>query len=255
MKALIVDGEDLYRLSLREVVALSGTFTEVVDAGSEHDFLTKTANLETLDLVILHPETLANDGQNCLKLVRRLYPNAPIILIAGQDSAAQVIRSQAHPASVTLQVGRQVRIPKLVELIRQALQLPHDSRLQLASQSLRANLSNEFAALEQSETVSDKAAVRTKENLTRLSARQRQILAMAADGLPNKAIAENLVIAEGTVKAHMHAIFKVMEVSNRTQAVIRYRQISQGSAAVSPLFPNKHASNNIGIRPRTGTDG
>ena len=62
-----------------------------------------------------------------------------------------------------------------------------------------------------------------------LSYRQKQILSMAADGLPNKEIAARLSIAEGTVKAHMHAIFKVLGVSNRTQAVIRYGAVGNAN--------------------------
>jgi DNA-binding NarL/FixJ family response regulator len=68
-------------------------------------------------------------------------------------------------------------------------------------------------------------------DLSRLSFRQKQILAMAADGLPNKEIAARLGIAEGTVKAHMHAIFKVLDVSNRTQAVIKYSAINRVTPA------------------------
>ena len=71
-------------------------------------------------------------------------------------------------------------------------------------------------------------------DLGRLSYRQKQILSMAADGLPNKEIAARLSIAEGTVKAHMHAIFKVLGVSNRTQAVIRYGAAGNASPKHAP---------------------
>ena len=60
-----------------------------------------------------------------------------------------------------------------------------------------------------------------------LSRRQREIINMVADGLANKEIAARLGIAEGTVKAHMHAVFKALGVTNRTQAVVLYNRLRQ----------------------------
>ena len=53
----------------------------------------------------------------------------------------------------------------------------------------------------------------------KLSSRQLEILRLVAQGLSNKATANTLFIAEGTVKQHMNTIFKIMNVKNRTAAV------------------------------------
>lgn len=55
--------------------------------------------------------------------------------------------------------------------------------------------------------------------LDQLSNRQREVLSRALKGNLNKVIADELNIAEGTVKAHLSAAFKVLEVKNRTEAV------------------------------------
>jgi DNA-binding NarL/FixJ family response regulator len=52
-----------------------------------------------------------------------------------------------------------------------------------------------------------------------LSRRQTAILLCAIGGQPNKVIASDFGIAEGTVKAHLSAAFKVLGVHNRTEAV------------------------------------
>jgi DNA-binding NarL/FixJ family response regulator len=52
-----------------------------------------------------------------------------------------------------------------------------------------------------------------------LSKRQLEVLARAVQGKPNKVIARELYIAEGTVKAHLSAAFQALGVSNRTEAV------------------------------------
>jgi DNA-binding NarL/FixJ family response regulator len=54
-----------------------------------------------------------------------------------------------------------------------------------------------------------------------LSARQRQVLALAIQGLPNKTIASELQIAEGTVKVHLSMVYRALGVKNRVGALCR----------------------------------
>jgi DNA-binding NarL/FixJ family response regulator len=60
-----------------------------------------------------------------------------------------------------------------------------------------------------------------------LSPRQREVLTALCAGKPNKQIAYELGLSEGTVKIHMTAVFKSFGVRNRTQAVI----VAQGRAS------------------------
>ena len=55
----------------------------------------------------------------------------------------------------------------------------------------------------------------------RLTQRQREVLALIADGHPNKIIADKLAISEQTVKIHTNQIFRELKVFNRTQAVLK----------------------------------
>jgi len=54
----------------------------------------------------------------------------------------------------------------------------------------------------------------------RLSDRERQVLALVVEGLPNKSIARKLGISERTVKAHLTRIFEQLGVADRTQAAL-----------------------------------
>ena len=58
------------------------------------------------------------------------------------------------------------------------------------------------------------------ERFEALTAREKEVLKMAAKGANNKEIAEKLVLSEVTVKSHMNSIFKKLKVTNRTQAVL-----------------------------------
>jgi DNA-binding NarL/FixJ family response regulator len=53
-----------------------------------------------------------------------------------------------------------------------------------------------------------------------LTPREREVLAMVAEGLPNKLIARRLEISEKTVKAHLTRIYERLGVSDRTQAAL-----------------------------------
>ena len=56
-----------------------------------------------------------------------------------------------------------------------------------------------------------------------LTERQAQVLRLMAEGKPNKAICRELSIEEGTVKAHIATIFRVLDVNNRTEAATAAR--------------------------------
>ncbi|MBV8369555.1 MAG: response regulator transcription factor [Candidatus Eremiobacteraeota bacterium] len=62
-------------------------------------------------------------------------------------------------------------------------------------------------------------AVRVAAPVEPLTERERQVLAMLADGRSNRRIAERLAISENTVKAHVAAIFAKLGATTRTEAV------------------------------------
>lgn len=57
-----------------------------------------------------------------------------------------------------------------------------------------------------------------------LTVREQEVLQLIAGGLSNKAIAEKLVLAEGTVKLHLHRIYSKLQVSGRIQAIQKANQ-------------------------------
>ncbi|MCW3040366.1 MAG: response regulator containing a CheY-like receiver domain and an DNA-binding domain [Solirubrobacterales bacterium] len=58
-----------------------------------------------------------------------------------------------------------------------------------------------------------------------LSAREREVLELVASGATNTAVAEQLVISQGTVKSHVKRILRKLHVANRAEAVARYLQL------------------------------
>ncbi len=62
-----------------------------------------------------------------------------------------------------------------------------------------------------------------------LSARQREILDLVSEGLTNAQIAKRLFLTESTVKQHLRSAYKVLGVSNRTEAVRLIRNDSEAT--------------------------
>ena len=74
------------------------------------------------------------------------------------------------------------------------------------------------------------AARAAEQNDPELTPRELEVLALLADGLPNKLIARRLEISEKTVKAHLTNIFQRIGVTDRTQAALwAHRHMSSRS--------------------------
>jgi two-component system nitrate/nitrite response regulator NarL len=61
--------------------------------------------------------------------------------------------------------------------------------------------------------------VRTRQ-VEPLTTRERQIVRVMAEGLTNKEIGRRLMLAEGTVKVHLHHIYRKLGISNRTALAV-----------------------------------
>jgi len=60
----------------------------------------------------------------------------------------------------------------------------------------------------------------TKQFSSRLTPREEQVMAVASRGAPSKTIARDLGLAEGTVKMHLHHIYRKLGVRNRSALII-----------------------------------
>ena len=61
---------------------------------------------------------------------------------------------------------------------------------------------------------------------TTLTRREKDVLLLVTQGESNKSIADKLVLSEVTVKSHLNSIFKKLNVTNRTQAVLAAMQLN-----------------------------
>lgn len=90
----------------------------------------------------------------------------------------------------------------------------------------------------------DQAAARDQRNIaiaesgpSLLTDRERQIMTLVSDGLSNKEIARRLNIADGTIKVHLHHIFRKLEISNRTVLAALALSLNDNMSLVPQIIP------------------
>jgi DNA-binding NarL/FixJ family response regulator len=89
--------------------------------------------------------------------------------------------------------------------------------------------------------ITEQALLKGKRNLkrlTRMTEREKEIIALIADGMSNKQIASNLNIATFTVKSHVHNILEKLELHSRLQ-IARYSRDEETSKPRSDLLTQK----------------
>ena len=85
-------------------------------------------------------------------------------------------------------------------------------------------------------TFADTPTIPTSEDTEKLSERELEILALVAEGCPNKQIASRLSISSGTVRTHLVHIYEKLHVHCRTEAAAKYlRTNPMGSAKQKQL--------------------
>ena len=209
MRILIVDDNPLFAQGLRLLIeqALVG-----VDVACEHDGAGALRQVErcqpSLILLDWHLEAEPR-GSALIVALREVAPRARLVVVSGAADVALVdealgagaagfIPKASTPkdmvrAVVHLTAGGVV----LPALGHPGHALPESAGRAMGPPTLRA-LGDAFPAL---------------------TPRQQQVLGALARGLSNKAIARELDLAEGTVKQHVHAIYRTMGVDSRTEAL------------------------------------
>jgi len=204
---LIADDHPLFRSALKESVQQALKSVNVIEVDTVTELQVVAAEYPESDLVLLDLLMPDAKGFSGLAVMRGQFPSLPVVVISALESLDVIQRSFAHGASGF--------IPKSASLstITQAIRSVLDGQIWAPPgyQAIRSDLPRETVDF------SDRLAI--------LTPKQFQVLGMICEGLLNKQIAYELGISEATIKAHSSALFKKLDVSNRTQLVIAMQQL------------------------------
>jgi DNA-binding NarL/FixJ family response regulator len=201
VKVLIADDHPLVRDALgRTVRELDGAVQvhEAADLGA----LLQLAAEGGADLALVDLNMPGMDGVQGLRRLREAAPTLPIVVASGQEDPATI--------RAVLAAGAVGFIPKSErsEVLLAALRL-----VQSGGTYVPARMLDPAAALPHDLTSAD------------LTPRQLDVLQCLLRGEPNKQIARELGLTEGTVKIHIAAILRALHARNRTEAVVRARSL------------------------------
>ncbi|MDP2714583.1 response regulator transcription factor [Rheinheimera sp.] len=209
MIALIADDHPLFRVALSQACAnILGSDALLLQAQSMQQLWPLLRQHPDTNFIFLDLRMPGSDGFTGLSALRTEYPDVPVIMVSAEEDP--VIIKQA------LTLGAAAYIPKSapLELLSEAIAavLNGDSWLPPA---LEADVRNAKALID------DDFAGR----LEQLTPQQFRVLKMIADGLLNKQIAYEMKVQETTIKQHVSAILRKLNVNNRTLAGILFEKL------------------------------
>ncbi|MBI5786139.1 MAG: response regulator transcription factor [Rhodocyclales bacterium] len=201
LKLLVIEDHALVREGLLQ--ALKSLDTEVVTLGAadaEAGLEVLAAN-EDVDLVLLDLMLPGTSGMALLGVLRKRFPAMPVVVISALDDADTVARAMRQGASGFV---------------------PKSSSTATMVQALRDVLAGEVWLPPRLRDPSARGSGRGRDVAERygLTPAQMRVLELLIQGKTNRQIAELLEVTEGTVKIHVSAIFKAMNVTNRSQALL-----------------------------------
>ncbi len=211
IRVLLVDDQRLMRDGLRTLIELE---TDLDVAGEAEDGLQAVTAYRDLgpDIVLMDVRMPNLNGVEATRRIKADWPEANILILTTFDDDEYIFEGLRAGASGYLL--KDVSGKELAEAIRTVA-----NGGTLIAPSVARKVVSEFARLkpapkEISETLPDP-----------LSEREIEILKVVAQGHTNKEIADQLYLAEGTVKNYVTSILQKIGARDRTQAAIRAREL------------------------------
>ena len=209
MRLLVVDDHELFRKGLMLLFNELDESVHFFQAESSKQGISLCRDTE-VDLVLLDLHMPGENGMDCFGALREIS-SAPIVMLSSEDDPG-IIRQ-------AIEKGAAGFIPKSSspEVLIAALRLILAGGTYLPPNVLNLDVGSihhpgpGHVCLE--------AGNPNLGPINHLSERQREVLLGAVQGKPNKVIARQLSLSEGTVKAHLSSAYRALGVSNRTEAV------------------------------------
>jgi DNA-binding NarL/FixJ family response regulator len=207
MKLLIVDDHPVLREGLAALLRQTGPGTSIVQAESAPMALGLLDQHPDLDIVVLDLMMPGMGGMAAIAEFGRKRPDLPVIVLSSSEDP--------HEARRALTLGALGYVPKSAgqHTLISAIELVMKGEVYIPP--LILSESTRRPGSQQAGNGGGSSA---------LTGRQLEILRRLSAGQPNKIIAYELELSEKTVKAHITAIFKALNVVNRMQAAAAGRE-------------------------------
>lgn len=212
MRVLIVDDHPALRFALRVKIEQIEPEVTIVEADCRVQACAQAS--QPFDLILLDlglPDCAPGDSLSALRDVLAAFPETPVLIVSASESR-ETIWSAVRAGAVGF-------FPKSYrhELLMDALTCALQRKLYLPEYEVRTP--------PPAATASEVDAVSTpdgklRDALRELTGRQVEVALLAAANKPYKVIARELGIEEGTVKAHMNAVYAALQLPTRNRTAL-----------------------------------
>jgi two-component system nitrate/nitrite response regulator NarL len=202
MRVLLIDDHALFRFGLQELLERRGI--EVIAVGDAAVGLQRVIETRP-DVVLLDMRMPRLSGLDLLRQLRESRQTMPIAMLTTSAEERDVIDS--------LQSGAQGYLLKDME---------PDALIAALGEIVRGRtvIAPELAIVLARAVQGEARVAQTDSGIADLTPREQEILCHLAEGQSNKSIARRLGIADGTVKLHVKAILRKLEVHSRVEAAV-----------------------------------
>ena len=201
IRVLIADDHPLARAGLQQLLGALDDIAVIGAAAGGEDALRLAAEHQP-DVVLMDLEMPGTDGVEATRELRRRQPAAAVVVLTSFSDRERILA--ALDAGAVGYLLKDADADELAHAIRAAT----EGDAPLHPRAARA-------LLDQRER---------HRSGPQLTEREEEVLALVAEGLPNKLIARRLAISERTVKGHLTHIFERIGVTDRTQAALWARE-------------------------------
>jgi two-component system nitrate/nitrite response regulator NarL len=205
-KVLLIDDHTLFRAGLEDLLTRRGI--QVVAAVGNGDEGLAAVNQLNPDIVLLDMRMPNMDGLQVLRLLRKHAPSLRVVMLTTSSNEADLVEALRSGARGYLL--KDMEPDELVVALREILAGKTVVAPELAPVLARVVQGGDSRSTE------DKAT----NPFIDLTPREYEILTLLAEGQSNKVIARNLGISDGTVKLHVKAILRKLNVSSRITAAV-----------------------------------
>lgn len=209
LKVLIADDERLFRQSLRKLLESAKDIKVVAEAADGHEAVLRAQDKEP-DIALLDVRMPKMDGIKAAKLISNLVPKIKILMLSIHDDDEKIISAlRAGAIGYILKDADQKDFFEIVRHTHQgkAHASPYLAHLALDRPPVQDNLSEEE---------------RKKQFIQKfgLTEQELKILHLLAEGLNNEEMSHLISLSRETIKGHVKALFRKLQVKNRTEAAV-----------------------------------
>jgi two-component system, NarL family, nitrate/nitrite response regulator NarL len=212
IRIVVADDHPIFRDGLCKLLALEEDFEVIAQAQDGREVLEILQQCEP-DILLLDLKMPGLDGLGTLQRLQQSRNKTRVIVLTASDDKNEFV--QAMKLGTSGIVLKQTATELLIKSIRKV----HAGEIWLDSHTTAAVIRQFVAAEEPPAPPVQQQPTRDRER-SPLSQREREIVALVAQGFKNKEMAEKMFISEQTVKNHLHNIFDKLGVSDRLELAL-----------------------------------